>query len=56
MINRTIVSYTILNYFEEKGLNQLDLYIPFACKSINKHTVQMNMAYLKYIKGYSLVY
>lgn len=40
MINRTIVSYTILNYFEEKGLNQLDLYIPFACKSINKHTVQ----------------
>ena len=29
MIDRTITSYTILQYFSEKGLSQLDLYIPF---------------------------
>lgn len=37
MINRTITSYTLINYFSERGLSQLDLYIPFACKSMNKH-------------------
>lgn len=37
MIDRTITSYTILQYFSEKGLSQLDLYIPFACKCINKY-------------------
>ena len=37
MINRTITSYTLLHYFSEKGLSQLDLYVPFACKSINKN-------------------
>lgn len=28
MINRTITSYTILNYFSEKGISQIDLYVP----------------------------
>lgn len=37
MVSRTITSYTILNYFSEKGLSQLDLYVPFACKCINKN-------------------
>jgi len=40
MISRTITSYTILNYFSEKGLSQLDLYVPFACKCINKNASQ----------------
>lgn len=40
MIDRTITSYTILQYFSEKGLSQLDLYIPFACKCINKYAFQ----------------
>lgn len=38
MISRTITSYTILNYFSEKGLSQLDLYVPFACKCISKNS------------------
>lgn len=40
MINRTITSYTILNYFSEKGISQIDLYVPFACKCINKNASQ----------------
>jgi hypothetical protein len=40
MIERTITSYTILQYFSEKGLSQLDLYIPFACKCTNKYAFQ----------------
>ena len=40
MINRTITSYTILNYFSEKGISQIDLYVPFACKYINKNASQ----------------
>ena len=40
MINRTITSYTILNYFSEKGISQIDLYVPFACKCINKYASQ----------------
>lgn len=40
MISRTITSYTILNYFSDKGLSQLDLYVPFACKCINKNASQ----------------
>ena len=40
MIDRTITSYTILQYFSEKGLSQLDLYIPFVCKCINKYASQ----------------
>ena len=40
MISRTITSYTILNYFSEKGLNQLDLYVPLACKCLNKNASQ----------------
>lgn len=38
MISRTITSYTLLNYFSEKGLSQLDLYVPFACKCISKNS------------------
>lgn len=38
MIDRTITSYTILQYFSDKGLSQLDLYVPFSCKCINKHS------------------
>lgn len=41
MVNRTITSYTLIHYFSENGLNQLDLYIPFACKSINKHSAEI---------------
>lgn len=40
MISRTITSYTLLNYFSDKGLSQLDLYVPFACKCINKNVSQ----------------
>ena len=40
MINRTITSYTILNYFSEKGISHIDLYVPFACKCINKNASQ----------------
>jgi hypothetical protein len=40
MINRTITSYTILNYFSEKGISQIDLYVPFACKCIAKNASQ----------------
>ena len=68
MINRTITSYTILNYFSEKGISQIDLYVPFACKCISKNASQTvsiedlkngslrNMAYQKYIKEFLLVY
>lgn len=68
MIERTITSYTILQYFSEKGLSQLDLYIPFACKCTNKYAFQtvsaeelkngflMNMVCLRFIKEYLLVY
>ena len=56
MINRTITSYTILNYFSEKGISQIDLYVPFACKCINKNASLRNMAYQKYIKEFLLVY
>ena len=41
MVNRTITSYTLIHYFSENGLSQLDLYIPFACKSINKHSAEI---------------
>lgn len=57
MIDRTITTYTILQYFSEKGLSQLDLYIPFACKCINKYafrTVSVNDLKKCFSKEYGL--
>ena len=38
MIDRTLTTYTVLNYLAEKGLSQIDLYVPLACKSILTHS------------------
>lgn len=38
MIDRTLTTYTVLNYLAEKGLSQIDLYVPLACKSIIVHS------------------
>lgn len=40
MVNRTITTYTLINYFSEKGIRQIDLYVPFACKSINNRAAK----------------
>lgn len=37
MIDRTLTTYTFINYLMDKGVNQLELYVPLACKCIIKH-------------------
>lgn len=36
MIDRTFTTYSILTYLTDKGMSQMDLYVPLACKSISK--------------------
>lgn len=40
MTDRTLTTYTFINYLMDKGMNQLDLYVPLACQCIIKHNAQ----------------
>lgn len=40
MIDRTLTTYTFINYLIDKGVNQLELYVPLACKCIIKYNAR----------------
>lgn len=40
LVDKTITTYTFLDSLRESGIQQLDLYVPLACKSILKHNAK----------------
>ena len=41
MVERYLLTYAMLSYLQEKGMTQLDLYVPLVCKSIVTHNANV---------------